>query len=146
MLTLVANLSLNYIDDTIESRVITIFSDDNIIVDKKVISINMEFCLSGTTIKIVIERMKNKGYKYRLIFYLTAILDIVTYGYDAETGSVRGLKSIVNSRFKYVLNLKITGKEAYISVKFDANQTKYPFSIGKSNNIEVVSCEKTRNK
>jgi hypothetical protein len=137
---LVANLSLEYIEDSFDNfpSVITIFSDDNIIVDKKDISKNMDFCLSATTIKIVIESMKNKGNKYRFIFYLLAILDIIFNGF--------GLKSIVNSRIKYVLNLKITGKEAYISVKFDAYQTKDPFSIGKSNNVEVVSCEKTRNK
>ena len=98
----VANLSLEYIEDPIDARVITIFSDDNIIVDKKDISKNMDFCLSATTIKIVIESMKNKGIKYRFIFYLSAILDIIFNGYDAETGNIRGLKSIVNSRIKYV--------------------------------------------
>ncbi|RAP78535.1 hypothetical protein [Paenibacillus montanisoli] len=113
-------------------------SDDNIVVDKEDLSKKMDFCLSATRIKIVIESMKNKGNKYRFIFYLISILDSIFNGF--------GLKSIVNSRIKYVLNLKITGEEAYISVKFDAYQNKDPFLIGKSNNVEVVSCEKTRNK
>jgi hypothetical protein len=135
---LVANLSLEYIEDTFDNfpRVITIYSDENIIVDKKDISENMDFCLSATTIKIVIESMLNKGNKYRFISYLLVILDSIFNGF--------GLKSIINSRIKYVLNLKITGKEAYISIKFDAFYTKDPFFIGKSNNIEVVSFEKTR--
>ncbi|WP_127534291.1 hypothetical protein [Paenibacillus kobensis] len=135
----IANLSLEYVEESYDNpKVITLYADGNLIVDKQDLRENMNYSISAATIKIVIESIKNKGIKHKLLFYLLSILDIYN-GF--------GLKSIVHSRMRYVLILKVTGNEAYITVKFDAEQTKDPFSIRKSNHVEVVSWEKTtRNK
>jgi hypothetical protein len=134
----VANLYLEYIENSYDNhpRVLTILSDDIIVEDKIDITENMDFSLSGTTIEVVIESIVNKGMKYRLFFYLITILEAIFSGY--------GSGSVFKTKVKYVLKLKLTGQEANISVKFDDINTKNPFSIRKSSNVEVVSCGKAK--
>ncbi|MCK9861798.1 hypothetical protein [Paenibacillus sp. ATY16] len=77
MENLTANLSLEYIEDPFEHspRTITIYCDENIIVDKKDLSEKMDFCLTASTIKIVIESIKNKSSLYKFYFYLLVIFE-----------------------------------------------------------------------
>lgn len=133
-----ANLYLEYIEYSSDNpRVLTILTDDNIVEDQIDIAEIMDFSLTGTTIEVVIESIVNKGIKYRLFFYLITILEAIFSGY--------GSGSIFKTKVKYVLKLKLTGQEANIAVKFDDINTKNPFSIRKSSNVEVVFCGRAKN-
>ncbi|GLX70515.1 hypothetical protein [Paenibacillus glycanilyticus] len=139
----VINLSLEYIDTPDDfHRTITIFGDDQIIVDARDISEQMDFRLSATTIRIVLESMKNKNKKNRLLVCLMTvvftIIDLLT------AGSSGILSSFVHSMSNYELNLKTTGNEANISIQFDSSYFQEPFIIKNSDHVKVISWRKKR--